>query len=129
LLVIDLFRAHRTEKNVDLIKKLGWRVAYIPGGCTSIVQVHDLYVNKPFKTLFTNLYLQRRADAGDSNATTRQEVVDWVIQVNQHPEIKSALRLGAEKLNKILTFPVEAEKDVEREQEANARREIEMHVS
>ena len=49
LLIMDTFRAHCTEKVINLLSKHHSSVALIPGGCTSKLQPLDVSLNKPFK--------------------------------------------------------------------------------
>jgi hypothetical protein len=49
LLVVDMFAAHRTDRAKALLAQYGWSMMLIPGGCTSLCQVHDVAINSDFK--------------------------------------------------------------------------------
>jgi len=51
LLVLDLFRAHKTEEVLDTFSANDIVVSMIPGGCTSLVQPLDVSINRPFKDI------------------------------------------------------------------------------
>jgi transposase-like protein len=48
-LVLDMYSSHRTKAVLLKMKEIGYSPKFIPPGCTSLVQVHDVCVNKPFK--------------------------------------------------------------------------------
>jgi hypothetical protein len=48
-LVVDLFAAHRTPRVLQRLKALGVWPKFIPAGCTSKVQIHDVTINRSFK--------------------------------------------------------------------------------
>ena len=58
LVVVDLFASHRTEKFRQLALTRGYQVAYIPGGCTGLAQVHD--VQRNHSTVVRNAVRQGR---------------------------------------------------------------------
>lgn len=58
LLVIDSFSAHMTEEFIDEAKANNIDVAIIPGGCTSKIQPLDVCLNKPFKSVLRNKWLE-----------------------------------------------------------------------
>ena len=45
-LLLDLFAAHRTPEVIKAIKLKGFIPFFIPGGCTSKLQFHDVMVNR-----------------------------------------------------------------------------------
>jgi len=51
LLVLDLFRAHKTAEVLDTFSANDIVVSMIPGGCTSLVQPLDVSINRPFKDI------------------------------------------------------------------------------
>ena len=50
------------ERVLKHFKDTGVDVLYIPGGCTSLVQVMDVTVNAIFKANVRNRYIRWRAD-------------------------------------------------------------------
>ncbi len=50
ILSCDLFSAHHSEENIRKLKHRNHDVGFVPGGCTGIAQVHDVYVNKEVKS-------------------------------------------------------------------------------
>jgi hypothetical protein len=55
-LILDCFRAHRTQTAQSNMKGRGYCPFFIPGGCTSLIQVHDVYINKLFKEAVSLYY-------------------------------------------------------------------------
>ena len=49
LLVFDLFEAHVTDRVKRALERENTNLAVIPGGLTSILQLLDVSLNKPFK--------------------------------------------------------------------------------
>jgi hypothetical protein len=56
MLVLDSFRGHITNEVKRKIKSLKSDLVIIPGGLTSILQVLDVVINKPFKDSLRKLY-------------------------------------------------------------------------
>ena len=52
----DSFKCHINEKIKETLKKMNTVMGVIPGGCTKILQPLDVSINKPFKTIFRELY-------------------------------------------------------------------------
>lgn len=79
LMVLDLFAAHRSKKKPlphhirflppcfrdervrAYTAEAGVDLAYVPGGCTAMVQVMDVFVNSVFKSLVRKQYLGWKA--------------------------------------------------------------------
>ena len=61
----------------------GIDVIFIPAGCTSVCQVMDVVVNRPFKAHVRNSYISWRAaqitDKHPWVAPKRGQVIDWVL--------------------------------------------------
>jgi hypothetical protein len=57
-LVLDIFKAHRASSVINKIKAKGYTPLFIPGGCTAVAQVHDVYINRTFKQSITLQYEQ-----------------------------------------------------------------------
>uniref|UniRef100_A0A674I2H4 DDE-1 domain-containing protein n=1 Tax=Terrapene triunguis TaxID=2587831 RepID=A0A674I2H4_9SAUR len=49
MLVWDMFRAHKTDEVKNVAKNMKTTLAVIPGGLTSVLQLLDVCLNKPFK--------------------------------------------------------------------------------
>lgn len=103
--IIDLYRAHRTTKVLDAIKEKGWIPFFIPGGCTSILQVHDLVVNKPFKQHIQQAYaalcFQRKNFLNIQRADVMKFVVDALAAV--------PINIIAASMRKVIIDPTIAE--------------------
>ncbi|EPS72038.1 hypothetical protein M569_02720 [Genlisea aurea] len=84
LLVVDLYAAHRDSLTRTWLKDSGVDILYIPGGCTNILQVMDVYVNAVFKKDVRNQYMQWKADEiraeRFSSKPSRENVIEWVLQ-------------------------------------------------
>ena len=86
LLVWDTFSGHMTEDVSALLSRNNVTSAVIPGGCTSKVQPLDVCLNKPFKGLFQNKwmdYMQQamcQDEASCIKPATKQQIVEWVVQ-------------------------------------------------
>jgi hypothetical protein len=69
LLSLDAFAPQMTKGLMAEFKKLNYTTSYIPGGCTSFVQVLDVSLNKPLKQLVA----QAAEDHADKYASWYQE--------------------------------------------------------
>ena len=82
LLILDVFRAHRTDDVLDELRSSGFILQYVPANCTSELQPLDLSVNSMYKgTLkdrFTDWYAQKVADAMNLHKDNIQAVVNAV---------------------------------------------------
>lgn len=79
-IIIDLFSAHRTEEVIAAIEAKGYLIFFIPAGCTSKLQYHDVYFNRVFKKMLN----ERRAKHNAQNANftpDRQYIYDTVIEL------------------------------------------------
>ena len=97
LLILDSYKLH---KATEALKK---EVSYIPGGCTSLVQLMDISVNKPFKGYIKEQWTQYMAADDTRDKTPRrnltwQDIIFWVCTAWNliQPEIaeRSFLRCG-----------------------------------
>ena len=85
LLVWDTFSGHMTEDVSALLSRSNVTSAVIPGGCTSKVQPLDVCLNKPFKGLFRNKwmdYMQQAVSQDEASCikpATKQQIVEWVV--------------------------------------------------
>ncbi len=83
LLVWDLFAAHRDSRVLSFLRSSSIDVIFIPGGCTSVCQVMDIVVNRPFKAHVRNAYISWRATQITAQqpwvAPKRNQVIDWVL--------------------------------------------------
>jgi hypothetical protein len=76
-IVLDRFRAHCTAAVKMRMKERGYIPQFIPAGCTSLLQVHDVYVNKPFKEAVTLYYGQKCIKEGKYKVN-RMDVLNMV---------------------------------------------------
>ena len=49
LLIFDVYKAHQSEEFLQKLKDRGFKIAFVPGGCTSKLQPLDVSGNKKFK--------------------------------------------------------------------------------
>ena len=87
LLVWDSFRAHITDTVSAELKRLRIQSVVIPGGCTSKSQPLDVSLNKPFKGILRNCWVeyiadqvQAMCDADRVKTASKQIVVDWIVR-------------------------------------------------
>ena len=59
---LDVYRAHRTNDLVSVLKQCGFEIVYIPGNCTSELQPLDLSVNSCLKAELKQRYTMWYAD-------------------------------------------------------------------
>jgi len=52
LAIFDVFKAHRSDKLLSMLKKSGIRVMFVPASCTDQLQPLDQTVNKKYKDYF-----------------------------------------------------------------------------
>ena len=94
LLVMDSFSAHLTDAVAENAENKV-HTAIIPGGCTSVLQLLDVCLNKPFKAILRRLWqhymmeeaeeLERKRAEGNTPASkmknptpSKQTIVDWI---------------------------------------------------
>ena len=67
LIVIDVYKAHRTEDVIQAFRKCGFEIVYVPGNTTSELQPLDLSVNsclkRELKQRFTSWYADKVCSA------------------------------------------------------------------
>ena len=69
LLSLDTFSGHLTDSVRKAFSKCNTKLLVIPGGCTSVLQLLDLSINKPFKNYIRDMwcqYMVQEADKGVS---------------------------------------------------------------
>jgi hypothetical protein len=94
-LILDLFKAHKTDPVLDLIKQKGYTPFFIPAGCTSVKQVHDVFINRLFKQKVTEWYGEHVLNGLGSIKTL--DMIDMIVECSvQVP--KALLQEGIEKL-------------------------------
>mmetsp|Transcript_45066 Transcript_45066/g.139056 ORF Transcript_45066/g.139056 Transcript_45066/m.139056 type:complete len:333 (-) Transcript_45066:56-1054(-) len=97
-LVVDVYAAHRTSRVVSEAKARGYRFLFIPPGCTSKLQIHDVFLNKPFKQSIRAKYNKRCADAINKKEQpapmTRDVLARWVKHANAALEDTKLLAKG-----------------------------------
>ena len=54
-LIIDCFAAHRDTTFLQMLRDRSITPFFIPGGLTSIAQVHDTHINKSFKAAISEI--------------------------------------------------------------------------
>ena len=95
-MIMDLYSAHRSQLVTTKLKLLGITPFYVPGGCTSVAQFHDVYVNRAFKSCITELY-GHAARENPQFRVQREAIIDWVTEAQRRldPEliIKGVRRL------------------------------------
>ena len=91
LFVMDLYKAHRSEEVLQLLKDRSVDVAFVPAGCTGVVQVHDVAMNKHFKETYRTQFETWRAVQAKKGVAdpvpTRQKITRWVRKaLDEFPE-------------------------------------------
>lgn len=84
--IIDLYSAHRTPAVIEAIKSRGYIPIFIPGGCTSKLQFHDVYVNKTFKEEVLKHVQMSRIDIIDQMDWTNKEDVKRIAELKPSRE-------------------------------------------
>jgi len=74
-IIMDLFAAHRCAEVRKILHDKRYYLKYIPAGCTSKIQAHDVVLNRPFKSAVERAYAQRLKKEGTVN---RGDVCDFV---------------------------------------------------
>lgn len=80
-LIMDLYCAHRVPEVIDMVREKGYIPFFIPGGCTSKVQVHDVVINKPFKSEIRKWVCEQKYQASRKKSKwvpSREELVKSV---------------------------------------------------
>lgn len=87
IVVVDDYRPHRSGESIGIANDDSKsEVVIILGGCTSLVQLMDKSVNRPFKTRIQEFWSKWLAEPraitkmGNLKQPTRQDVIDWVLQ-------------------------------------------------
>ncbi len=83
ILLLDEFRCHTQPQVADQCAELGTMIKVIPGGYTSVLQVVDVGINKPFKDRFKSLFQEWQLENYDANNAvvpepSRMEILQWV---------------------------------------------------
>ena len=78
LLLLDVYKCHRDEDLLKLLKDKGIVCVYIPASCTGELQPLDLTVNAKFKFIMKELFIEWYAAKVDGNPDT---VVDLALSV------------------------------------------------
>ncbi|KAG0444905.1 hypothetical protein HPB47_013242 [Ixodes persulcatus] len=83
LLVIDQAPIHKTKAVVDAAEAAATDIAYIPGGCTGILQPADVYWNKSFKSSLRSSWAEfmrkgEKTAKGNLKKPSRQDVLNFV---------------------------------------------------
>ena len=64
ILFLDSYHCHMMNSVVNAIQDLGVEVEHIPGGCTSLCQLVDIGINKPFKAFLCKGWEKWMIDEG-----------------------------------------------------------------
>ena len=79
LLVLELYASHRTEVALSLLRRQEIDVFFVPTGCTALVQLMDLAVNRPFKQKYKELFAHwRAATRTQKRPPTRRLITQFV---------------------------------------------------
>ena len=83
-LLLDSYKCHLMSSVVHAIQDLGIEVEHIPGGCTGLVQLLDVGVNKPLKNWIRRKWEEYMLEEGlamtVSKPPTRQRMTTWVTE-------------------------------------------------
>ena len=95
-IVMDVFYAHRTDAVLQLLRRKGIQPFFIPAGRTSLAQVHDTHINRPFKAAFEVQYAKFVLGSNRGERMSRERVIDYSFLALQ--DVKAAtLKHGFEK--------------------------------
>ena len=72
-MILDLYSVHRSAAVVAKMKSMGLSPFFIPGGCTSLLQFHDVSVMRPFKANLELMY--GKAVVDDPGVVVQRSVV------------------------------------------------------
>ena len=90
LLIMDLYSAHRTEAVLNLLKENDIDVLFIPGGCTGLLQLMDVALNKILKKIYSEIWCKFRCV--NKLPPTRELITEWVAKALQElPATKTLL--------------------------------------
>ena len=82
LVVLDVYKAHRTSDVLGVLKEAGFELVFVPGNCTSELQPLDVAVNSRFKAVlkerFTVWYADRVQSAIRSHPSDVQDAIESV---------------------------------------------------
>ena len=83
--MVDSYKPHQSEESITMAKeRCNADVIIIPGGCTSVVQLMDKCINKPFKESMRQSWQgwmregQAKTKMGNLKQPTRQDAINWV---------------------------------------------------
>ena len=81
-LVWDAASSHLSQDVTKVADELGITLGFIPGGCTSLLQICDLVLNKPPKQSFKEKYVswKIRSDPGPGGKykVDRKDIIGWL---------------------------------------------------
>lgn len=87
MLVLDSFRGHTTDEMKTALKRLNTDLVVIPGGMTSMLQVIDVVVNKPFKDKLKEYYNEWMINGehfftrnGNLKKPSIRNLCEWILQ-------------------------------------------------
>lgn len=91
LLIVDMYAAHRTEAAGNKANSLRWQRAFIPGGCTSLLQPHDLACNRGFKSGVVHLVNELREHEQAAVCPTRAKICSIIHKAYMTVKIQNSL--------------------------------------
>ena len=98
LLVLDEYKAHKSQAVRETAKGKKTDIVYVPGGCTSLAQPLDVSVNKPFNVRIRQLWEQWAFDNLRGTSRVHHIRQDWIPQswtlIDAGLIVKSFLRCG-----------------------------------
>lgn len=81
-LIWDAATCHRSEQVLEKARDLNITIGEIPPGCTSLLQICDLIVNKPVKQEFKKKYtawkIRQDPGPGEKYKVEREDVIYWL---------------------------------------------------
>jgi hypothetical protein len=93
-----MYAAHRTPNVIKAAREKGYTMVFVPGGMTSKLQFHDVYVNKPFKVQMRDRYsdhLMQRLEVLGTPAPARQLVGKWIVDSQDRAVTPDLIEKGA----------------------------------
>ena len=99
LLVWDSFKCHISDHIKEEIHQRKTTMAVIPGGCTGLLQAFDVFVSKPFKCYFRELYddwfrkgMLECTEAGVRKSPNLSLQMQWIVEAWRNIEKETIIK-------------------------------------
>jgi hypothetical protein len=78
MLILDSFHGHTTEEVKETLKSRNTDQVIIPGGLTSMLQLLDVCINRPFKVTLKEQYTQWMAAGEHEFMPDAEQLCEWI---------------------------------------------------